>query len=326
MTIASAASVVVRPSTDDDLVGIGRLFSPAKRPDLLRWLLMHPGGGGSCRSFVAIDGGDVAGHVGYTKSSFVHDGRSYTGVFPIAWKVKPGLNRAAGLRLISRVFAHGDFSYIIGGTGIARQMYNALGYQHLLSAGYYTKPLHIWGAQRGPLYRRIGAAVRDMSRSMVGQRRSGGLPRVSSLKMPLAGPYVVNDVRAETVRWAVAAPGLEGHVLPLADQARESDSAACYVARRDGQLRGTIVHLPYLGEEEGAWLSAIEKLEGFFDSKGCVEMTLLASHPTLRRVLAAQGFRQRRELPLWYRGKAQGPGGVSTWHLTLLEGDLAYRK
>ena len=324
MLSAVERSPVVRPTSDADLAAVGRLFTPAKSPELLRWLLADPDDPTSIRSWVATLDDEVVGHVGYTRSSFTDGRRMMTGVYPVVWKVREGARGGVGLQLLSRVFDHGDFSFIIGGSAQARKLYRVLGYKLLFHVPTYRKTRNLRGLGLR-LFSRAGARVVKLrSQSIVGNV----LARSQSSKLQTAATpqsaVFANHATASILNWAAACPEVETRLVRVSTRPDEDLQAVVYVRRPTrGPVAGTIVYLPYLGDEVDRWRRVLQCAETVLAESGCSHITVMACDPTLRDALSTCGFALDKQLPFWFRGRSAPP---SAWHLTYLEGDLGYRK
>jgi hypothetical protein len=139
----------------------------------------------------------------------------------------------------------------------------------------------------------------------------------------ISSQVVQNLTPAEQLRWALACPEVEAHHFDLTVEDESVGSVICYVRQSWGGLLGTVVHIPHLGSQRGVWSAAIGEIERFFFAKGCSRITVMASDQVFAGALLECGFASDRILPFWFRGHNDLP---TSWHLTLLEGDLAYRK
>jgi hypothetical protein len=95
-----------------------------------------------------------------------------------------------------------------------------------------------------------------------------------------------------------------------------------YWQRRSDPPAGRIVHLPWLGE--AGWRAGLAPILERLAGGGCESASLLAADPGLIQAATALGGRPFYERPVWFRAAAELEEPAD-WHLTYLEGDLAYR-
>jgi hypothetical protein len=326
-----ATTSTIRPSTADDLDAVGRLFSPAKPVTLLRWLLSEPDG--TFRSYVALVNDEIVGHVGYLVSTFQTGSIQRAGVYPILWKVRDGCVGGVGLRLLARALPFGDFSFIMGGSAAAQRLYGAFGYRMLFTIPTYHKVVSFRDLGSPLVSRRAARAVQKRVSTMfrsVGVHRDDGAVRLAAVtdqtdlrSHPVSGEVMENVLPMPHLQWILGCPDVEAYCLSLSIDGQGAGAAVCYVRpSRNGRL-GTVVHVPYLGGRTERWSDAVRQLDGFLVSKGCSRIIVMASDPTFAGALSRCGFAPDRALPFWFRGHGELP---RAWHLTFLEGDLAYRK
>lgn len=324
--------ILIRQTTDADLEGVAKLWHPRRRdPAIFRWLLADPEG--RLRSFVAVAGEKIVGHIGYIISDYRFNGASYKGVFTIEWLVDEASGKQAALPLYSKVLQLGDFTFVIGGTEVVWKIYPLLKFKTPLQVSRFlkvTRPLPY-----------LKALNHDPLRKIL---KTGYYSRGLLLHKPLPGnddlalvPYqgdapallesnltVANEARKEHIEWLMKVPGMDAYPFTLCQGGKAIGTALCYVQEIEGVVCGRIVHVSYLGKEVRFWRQLLHQLEQFLTQKGCCIITTLACDAHFVQALKENGHVVLRKSPFWLRDPKRRFEGAS-WHLTYLEGDLAYR-
>jgi hypothetical protein len=332
MIVQERTATYVRPGTARDLEAVRLLFSPPKRRELVQWLLGDKDGG--LRSFVAVENGEIVGHVGYTVSTFGVGSSQRTGVYPILWKVREGSTGGAGLQLLGRVLPLGDFSFIMGGSAAAQRLYRVFGYRKLFEVPTYQKVLNLRGLGSNLLSRRAGRAFRMRISALFSKADGHGVTSKAVRLVPLqdvspdnshrtSDRVVQNLVSADHLQWALGCPEVSAYGFALTVDGITAGSVICYIRRSWGGLLGTVVYIPYLGADPEVWSGTFRQIEGWLAREGCSRVTVMASSEICAEALVRCGFVADRLLPFWCRSRAEFP---EDWHLTFLEGDLGYRK
>ena len=332
MQIDLKQKVYVRPTTEVDLEGVARLWLPRKRdPQTFKWLLS--GGGEELRSYVAVAGDKVVGHIAYVMSDYRYKGKTYKGVFTIEWKVDGGDGKQAALSLYSKVLKLGDFTFVIGGTDVVAQIYPHLKFKVPLHVSRFlkvTRPLQYFKALNNNFLKKIPKTV-FYSRNLLLPKlpsRNGDveLSAYEGNQPNIANDSVVaNELRNDHVQWLMNAPNLTTYPFTIRRNGKAIGMALCYIQNTGGIITGRIVHVSSLGEEVDLWRQVVDKLDNFLVEKGCCVITSMASHPLFEKALRDNRHVFLRKSPFWLRDTKKHFTDAA-WHLTYLEGDLAYRQ
>lgn len=324
--------VYVRPTTEADLEGVARLWLPRKRdPQVFKWLLSS--GGEELRSFVAVAGERIVGHIAYIMSDYRYRGKTYKGVFTIEWKVDDGDGKQAALSLYSKVLKLGDFTFVIGGTDVVAQIYPHLKFKVPLHVSRFlkvTRPLQYFKALNNNLLKKIPKTA-FYSRNLFVPKfpsRNGDVELTAyegNYPDIPADSAVVNESRNSHFQWLMHAPNIAAYPFTIRRRGETIGTALCYVQNTGGIITGRIVHISCLGEEVELWNHVVNKLDDFLVEKGCCVVTAMASHPRFEEALRDNGHIFLRKSPFWLRD-TQKHFTDAAWHLTYLEGDLAYRE
>ena len=133
---------------------------------------------------------------------------------------------------------------------------------------------------------------------------------------------LVNAAAPGHLQWLAACPELDGLLFTLDGQGGEQGPVLLYVNRASDPPTGRIVHLPWLaGGAEQALAACLERLR----QEGCAEASVLTTEPSLLQAVKSLGGETCYRRPLWFR-KPNGEVKPDRFHLTYLEGDLAYRR
>lgn len=323
--------VCIRPTTEADLENIARLWLPRQRdPQTFKWLLSS--GGEEPRSYVAVAGDQIVGHIGYVMSDYRYKGKTYKGVFTIEWKVDEGDGKKAALSLYSKVMKLGDFTFVIGGTDVVAKIYPHLKFNVPLHVSRYlkvTRPLQYFKALNNNFLKKLPKTA-YYSRNLFVPKlpsRNGDIELAAyegnHPDIP-ADAAVVNESKDGHLQWLMRAPNMAAYPFTIRRKGRAIGTALCYVQNSGGIVTGRIVHVSYLGEEAGLWNHVVNLLDNFLVGKGCCVITAMASHPRFDKALRDNGHIFLRKSPFWLRD-TQKHFTDAAWHLTYLEGDLAYR-
>ena len=336
--VAPARDVRVRPAAEDDLGAICALFTPPLDLARLRWLLTDGGRSRALRSFVAVDGARVVGHVGYTLSRFHTPRGELTGLFCINWVVdKSCRGLGVGQRLFEATFPLADFSYEYGGTEFSQKLFFDMGFEQPLHLAYLVKVLRPVPytrvlADRWP--RRMAKALALAGLSQAGRRpwRVGARDLALAPYDPgalMAGaspPCVANVTPADQVAWYLGCPGVTSAALTITASGAPIGTALCLIRDHPAGTRtGRIVHLSYLGEDVARWRGAVALLESWLGHQGCAMVSAFASQPLFLAALGERGFLARGRTLFWLRDPHHGLPRTG-WHLTGLEGDIGDRR
>ena len=332
----------IRPTREEDIQRIvpllSKVFPESSYTEAeLAWLLDDPQNPGRFRSFVGFADDRLIGHIGYVAAHYRIAEKLLRGVHPIAWAVDPSFRGVSGLQLLARIYDHGDFSLIIGGSAAARRVFWQARYQELFQIQVYRKLLHTANfclTLKGPLLRRIRHSARILMKSRAGLDK---VPRMddtirlepycsdaSDRIFPPRGQVFVNTAPSSVLSWMRACPLLESYGFQILKYGRPLGIALCYVKRyRPGLATGRIVHLSFIHGDTALWKAAVSALEIYLLEQGCCAITAMASYPRFQEALTASGYEASKK-PVWVKD----PDKVlqdAEWHLTFLEGDLAYR-
>ncbi len=309
------SQVVVRPSALRDLPRISDLtesvFGIRRREELLGWLLGNPRAPEQIDSWVAERRGEVVGHVAILKCRYRVGHRQLMGVHPFLWMVEPGDRGQAGFMLGRNILNEGDFLVILGGTPTTRAILTSRKFEQMAEAREY-RMAQPPGA--GPLH-------------LV---KAGGFELVaghSGLEEAVApdSDVIVNQAAPAHLEWLADCPDLESHLLVLKRGGRSLGPLLLFVNRETTPVSGRLVYLPCLGEDPQLWLEALAAISHEFTRLGCGCWTLLATHPALVQACESAGALASGRRPVWIKDHNSVLPSQS-WHLTYLEGDLAYRR
>jgi hypothetical protein len=300
------SDLVLRPTAEGDLAALSELteivFGRRRPVELLRWLVLGGDMGVALESRVAVRDGRVVGHAGVLAGSYRWGERIAVGVHPILWMVAPEARGQAGMRLGGWCTDRGDFSLVIGGTPMSQPI---LDRRRFVRAGVAVElRLPTAGApldDRWELAPWEGEATSEPS--------SGAAP-VRHLPAP------------SRLRWLAACPALEARLLTLRREGRSLGPVVLVVDRRPSPARGRLVHLPTV---ETDLAGALRCVLAALAATGCASASYLTTAPEQRAAAERLGGEPFYERPIFYRDQAglQAPPG---WHLSYLEGDLAYRR
>ena len=306
--VRTVRDVLLRPTAESELPRLSELtevvYGVRREPEVLRWLLFHPGPGPDVESSVAERHGRIVGHVASLHCRYRVHGGTVTGAHRMLWMVEHAARGRAGVPLAGRT-PDTDFEVVLGGTAATKAMLVMRGFREVGEA----------------LEVRLGTAAAG-----VGTTGQTGLT-LSDFDPAAAGPAaprdtLVNLAEPDHLVWLAACPEHDGLLFTLERSGEPLGPVLLYVNRANDPPTGRIVHMPRLEEDADLALLAILDRLG---REGCTEATVLATEEGLLRAtesLAGVVFYRR---PLWFRNpnRAVEPAG---FYLTYMEGDLAYRR
>lgn len=331
--MAPKGEINIREAQADDIPAIVDLWLPRKRdPEVFKWL--HQNADGTFRSFVADVNGRIVGHIGYVKADYAFQGQLHEGVFSIEWLVDDKFKQAA-LPLYSKVLKIGQFTFVIGGTEIVNKMYPLMKFKAPLYVSRFlkvTKPMTYFGLLKNPPLKKLVKTV-YYSRGLI-RRPSFALQSDISLKAH-NNPYdyenlsfdtsvAENDASPDYMEWLLNVPGVSATHFSIFQKKHQIGKALCYIEKSGDIFTGRIVHISFLGNEIRVWRDVLKFLEDYLKKSGCCIITAMASHPYYIQALNNSGFVYLRQSPFWLRDR-KDLFKEAEWHLTYLEGDLAYR-
>ena len=299
-------SATLRATTEADLPAISELtevvFGRQRSLETLRWLLLSAQPGLDLQSEVAINDADgrIVGHVGVLKCLYQWGEHIAVGTHPMLWMLHPRARGRIGVQIGRAATQSGDFSLVVGGTPI-------------------SKPI---------MERRrfVQSATTTEVRLPTSAGSGGGLelkpfePAPTRL-LPTAGP-VVSLPSPARLKWLAACPTLETRLFSLFRDGRNLGPVLLYVNRRGEQPSGRIVHLPWA---DGAWGEAVQIALAELADAGCESASILTTNDEQLETVQALGGEPFYERVIYFRNQSGLPD-ASGWHLSYLEGDMAYRR
>jgi hypothetical protein len=324
--------VVVRPTREEDLEGITRLWHPRQRdPNVFRWLLSN--GGEELRSYVAAAGDQIVGHIGYVMSEYSYKGTSYKGVFTIEWKVDEGFGKQAALALYSKMLKLGDFTFVIGGTDVVAKIYPHLKFRVPLQVTRFlkvTRPLQYFKVLNSNLLKKIPKTAFYLRTLLVPKfsSRNGNIELLpfDDNEQPVTDDFTVaNEFKKDHIQWLMNAPGMMSYLFSIRKKGRAIGTVLCYVQNIGGIVTGRIVHISNLGKDISLWREVVRKIDQFLIERDCCIITTMASYSLFEKALNENGHLAVRKSPFWLRDTKKYFTDAN-WHLTYMEGDMAYRE
>ncbi len=298
--------VLLRPTAESELPRLSELtevvYGVRREPEVLRWLLFHPGAGPAVESLVAERHGRIVGHVASLHCRYRVHGGTVTGAHRMLWMVERGARGRAGVPLAGQT-PDTDFEVVLGGTAATRAILVMRGFREVGEA----LEVRLSTAASGGAGR-LGLALADFDPDAAGP----ATPRDT----------LVNLAEPDHLTWLAACPEHDGLLFTLERSGSPLGPVLLYVNRANDPPTGRIVHMPCLEEcVDLALLAILDRL----GREGCAEATVLATEEGLLRAAESLGGDVVYRRPLWFRNpnRAVEP---TRFHLTYIEGDLAYRR
>ena len=301
-------AATLRPTTEEDLPAIADLtevaFGRRRSLDVLRWLLLSAQPGLDVQSEVAIndDDGRLVGHVGVLKSLYQWSEHIAVGAHPMLWMLHPDACGRIGIQIGHACTRSGDFSLVVGGTPKSKPIMERRRFVRSATTTELRLPTSAGEAGAG------GLELRPFE------------PAPTRL-LPAAGP-VVSLPSPARLKWLAACPTLETRLFSLFRDGRNIGPVLLYVNRRGEQTSGRIVHLPWADGDWGAFVKiALTELE----VAGCESASILTTCDEQLETVRELGAEPFYERVIYFRNQSGLPD-ASGWHLSYLEGDMAYRR
>lgn len=299
--------VVVRATEERDLPRISdlteKVFGLRRGVDVLGWLLTRAPR--RVESWVAERGDEIVGHTAVVRSRYGANGAWATGAHAFLWMVDERFRGDAGMMLGRTIVGYGDFLIVLGGTATT---------QAILTGRRFVQ---VAEAKEFRFSREPETAAERVLRLVEGDAAGEASSRPETV--------TANEAAADHLAWLAGCPELEAARFTLERDGRPLGPVLLYVNRRASPVSGRIVHLPFLGDDDAAWSAALAAVGRELARRGCRTWSALATHPAAAGACAAAGAEVAGTRPVWVRErhKILGP---EAWHLTYLEGDLAYRR
>jgi len=306
--VRTVRDVLLRPSTESELPRLSELtevvYGIRREPEVLRWLLFHPGPGPEVESSVAERHGRIVGHVASLHCRYRLHGGTVTGAHRMLWMVEHAARGRAGVPLAGRT-PDTDFEVVLGGTAATKAMLVMRGFREVGEALEVRLSTAAAGAATA---RQTGLALAGFDPAAAGP----AAPRDT----------LVNLAEPDHLAWLAACPEHDALLFTMERSGEPLGPVLLYVNRANDPPTGRIVHMPWLEEDADLALLAILERLG---RDGCAEATVLTTEECLLRATESLGGEVFYRRPLWFRNpnRAVEP---ARFFLTYMEGDLAYRR
>ena len=305
--VRTVRDVLLRPTTENELERLSDLteivYGVRREPDVLRWLLFSSGGP-EVESLVAERRGRIVGHVASLHCRYRVRGGTVTGAHRMLWMVEQESRGRAGVPLAGRT-PDTDFEVVLGGTAATKAMLVMRGFREVGEALEVRLGTEAAGAAAA---RRTGLALADFD------------PAADGPATP--DDTLVNLAEPDHLSWLAACPEHDALLFTLERSGEALGPVLLYVNRANDPPTGRVVHMPCLAGGAGLVLAAIlDRLR----REGCAEATVLTTEESLLRAAESLGGDVFYRRPLWFRSP-NGAVAPARFHLTYMEGDLAYRR
>ena len=306
--VRTVRDVLLRPTAESELPRLSELtevvYGVRREPEVLRWLLFHRGAGPEVESLVAERRGRIVGHVASLHCRYRVHGETATGAHRMLWMVEQGSRGRAGVPLAGRT-PETDFEVVLGGTAATKAMLVMRGFREVGEA----------------LEVRLNTTTADArAATHAGVVLADFDPAADGPAAP--GDTLVNLAEPDHLSWLAACPEHDALLFTLERSGEALGPVLLYVNRANDPPTGRVVHMPRFAEGAGLVLAAIlDRLR----REGCAEATVLTTEESLLRAAESLGGDVFYRRPLWFRSP-NGAVEPARFHLTYMEGDLAYRR
>ncbi|WP_406698372.1 acetyltransferase [Singulisphaera sp. Ch08] len=340
----------IRPLRSDDLQELSRFLiegfhaprdADFAAPDVLRWKYLDPiQGGEATRSFVAIEGERIVGHVGLCPTAFEGGGLPSGGITTlhmIDW-LGSRVHRALGTALMRQAHHEGKTQYVLVANAQARRVTGGAGYTPAAEVTVFQKVLRIGYRWRAPGLG-PGARLLRVGRDAARKVRNPGRPPqvvVELRQVREFGPEVDPILEGWRTRAILTSrsperlnhtlryprPGMTGWLILEGGQPR--GFALLNIVSQGAVRAGKLVECLVDGDDSVLQHAAIVALTEELKRQGADVATGFASTPWTAEALRLSGFIPTHHLELILRDQ-EGliPEGVPI-HLSPFEADYAY--
>ena len=334
--------VTFRPTTEEDLDGMLRLFTAAFHPpagaqildrSLLRWKYHTPlpAWEGS-RSFVLERNGELVAHGGVWPFEFLGPGAPVRGVHVIDWAADASVPMG-GISLMRRLVAQCGVAFSFGGSQMTREILPKIGFRPANQIRTYARPLRPF--------------VQARTHQLMNYKLPARLARNLFWRMI---PRLTQPAGWEAMR--VAPDELDERILPVG----RADRMLCrrtlpffrylsecpavpfswYAVTRMGQVRGyfcvTLVHRqariadlwmtnPSIEEYRAAHTLALLVV---LRDTAAVEIVATSCSPLCSQALSESGYRFLSSTPIMVNGTASQGLSSATFDFQMVDSDFAF--
>ncbi len=314
--------------------------------ETLEWLYFSPKVPDPApRAFVIADDRTVAGHVGLTISELRCADLTVRVVHTLNWIVDPDLKVGLlALRLMTTAMAVGDVAMVIGGGSATHRTVPALGFKHMFDIDRRIKilaPVGFLGLATTveELARRIARVAVYTGRRCLGALTNGVGRRpnrtlgyelvetASKLETSQSGSAAVlrNTVSPAFLNWYRQCPKGQVFLLRCLDDGVTVGHATVLVQSRGRSSSATIVHADVVTQGQDAWEAVLGGVEQFLRRQELTHVIAIGAYGPWKHALEAGGYyKVRNSIPLRLYDPQGKLAGVREWHITAIEGDLAY--
>jgi hypothetical protein len=327
----------IRRITKDDFAKIALLFDNEKSERELRWLFADPESDQKCNGFVAVSNEDrVVGVIGFATSKYHIGKRAIRGVVPMSWRIAPGYKGFAGISLMKQAISQGEFSFVIGGTQEAQNLYPLFGFipvQHRYKLFNIFNPMEFFNSLDAPFVSRFAktlilmpACIKSISEKSIYQdiqlteyTKNDPIPACHEniFEKKLSRNYI---------NWIMNCPLVDSFAFKITKGKTVLGVCLLFVKHVKNIKRGRIVYLPYLGKDKKLWRSVISKILGFLKSQNCCAVSAIATNEDALNGMSTCLFRLAKSQTIFVKSGKDTLNDINlqNWHIQYTEGDKAY--
>jgi hypothetical protein len=313
---------------------------------MLRWKYFTPrGSNAGPRSFVALEEGRLAAHIGVTTTEFVSPsdpGLCVSAVHPVDW-LSTQSGGMLGTMLMLKAFSQGRVQYSTGSTEVGNRILRGCGFEEIVPLPNFYKFFHpvkretwnlIHGKQGFP--RNIVMFALDMARQQIHPgviKQSGRLTLrgVKNFPEEIKSPFqsgssnlICTSRDPALLNYLLKAPGGRFSGWLIHSHNACAGFALTSITHRDGLRMGNIVDCFLRGHDPAEWRATMRLLTEQLQQDGCDVARAICSAPWMQAALRETGYFPRGRGGFFLRDPQKLISRDRSFHITLLDGDLAF--
>jgi len=332
---------IIRRIEENDFEAVSNLFNGRKSVEELKWLYSDPNNSGIYNAFVAVNQkGEIIGEIAYMLSVYTQGGQIIKGAIPFNWKIIDKYKGMAGILLFKKVLNLGDFSFTIGGTEAALNLFPLFKLNKRLEIEQFYKVLKPFTflktlQRKSPFktYGMFGYLLPSYFRSTTKKNLYNDIEFIrysgENYSVDIDSDFVFKKVISKNyIDWLLVCPVVESFAFIIKRGENTYGTCVLYTYKTNQIKKGRIVYLPFLGDNKRLWNTVITKCVNFFKKEKCCFITCQTHHKNITSAYNDSGFIRIKShshpVFIKYPNKKIESINIDNWHLQYSEGDKFY--
>ena len=333
---------IIRRIEEKDFEEVSKIHEFDNDVEELKWLYRNTEDENVYNGFVAVNtNNEIIGSICYKYFNYCLNGTKTLCVVPANWILKSGYKGIAGVLLFKKVSNLGEVSVAVEGTEVAQKLYTMFKYKEVASSNYYYKVLNVKNFYRG-LKRKNYLMKLSMFGFLLISYFKASLEKniyndvhlvpydYSNFVKPIIDESVLQkEVTSNFIDWLVDCPSVKSLCYVLKRGDHELGMCVMYVKEQNKNFKGRIIQLPYLGEDNKLWASAISKCVDVLRNNNCNVVSIVSLHHAMNSGIVDSGFKKikRHSQPIYLKDMENKFKLLNTndWHFQFSEADISFR-